>query len=332
MLGTHLLYQLTLEGKAVKALKRHGSDTSTVQEIFQFYGDSTLEQYKRIQWVTGDVLDYDSLADALESVDTIYHTAAMVSFHTPRHQDMWAINVEGTKNLLDAAMEKKVGVFCHASSIATLGNSVNGSPITEDDLWQADDRHSAYSRSKFRSEMEVWRASKEGLNTVIVNPSVIIGPGAKNSSSSKIIKLANSGLPFYTNGKTGYVDVRDVARAMVTLVENKIYGERFILSAENKSAHEMLQLMARHLNVKSPNIQAKAWMLWLGMVANRFFALLTGQEPILTRESIRSTMGHSHYSSEKINQQLGWKFIPISESVGNAIAFHKQQNNRNSRS
>ncbi len=328
LLGTHLLYQLSKEGKTVKALKRLGSDTSAVEEIFKFYGDLSLEQYSRIEWVTGDVLDYDSLTDALEGVETIYHTAAMVSFHSPRHRDMWNINVEGTKNLLDAALEKKVEVFCHASSIATLGNSANGSPITEEDLWQADDRHSAYSRSKFRAEMEVWRASKEGLNTVIVNPSVIIGPGAKNSSSSKIIQLAKSGLPFYTNGKTGYVDVRDVARAMIAFVENKIYGERFIISAENKSAREMLSLMAAQLNVKAPSIPAGAWMLWLGMVANRLFAVMTGSEPVLTRESIKSTMGQSLYSSEKIIQQLDWNFTPITESVDNAIAFYQQQNSK----
>ena len=325
LLGTHLLYQLTKEGQPVKALKRLGSDTSAVAEIFKFYGDHSHEQYRRIQWVTGDVLDYYSLTDALEGVDTIYHTAAMVSFHSPRHRDMWNINVEGTKNMLDAALEKKVGVFCHVSSIATLGNSANGLPITEEDLWQADDRHSAYSRSKFRAEMEVWRASKEGLNTVIVNPSVIIGPGARNSSTSKIIKLANSGLPFYTNGKTGYVDAMDVARATMALVANKVYGERFILSAENKSAREMLGLMAGQLKVKTPTIEAGGWMLWLGMMTNRLFAVMTGREPVLTRESIKSTMGQSLYSSEKIIQQLDWNFTPIHESVGNAIAFYQQQ-------
>lgn len=328
LLGTHLLYQLTKEETAVRALKRVGSDTSAVEEIFKFYGDLSLEQYSRIQWVAGDVLDYESLIVALEGVDTIYHTAAMVSFHSQRHHDMWNINVEGTKNMLDAAMEKNVGVFCHVSSIATLGNSANGSPITEEDLWQADDRHSAYSRSKFRAEMEVWRASKEGLNAVIVNPSVIIGPGAKNSSTSKIIQLANSGLPFYTNGKTGYVDARDVAKAMVMLVDNKAYDERFILSADNKSAREMLQLMAGHLNVKAPAIEARTWMLWIGMMANRLFALISGQEPVLTRESIRSTLGLSCYSSEKVSLHLGMTFTPITEAIGNAIAFYQMHNKR----
>ena len=326
LLGSHLLFELTRTGATVKALKRSESNTRQVEAIFRFYGDLSLAQYNTIQWCNGDILDYFSLTDALEGVDTIYHAAAMVSFYSPQHQKMWEINVEGTQNILNAAIEKKVNVFCHVSSIATLGNGINGTPITEENLWQADEHHSEYASSKFRAEMEVWRASKEGLNTLIVNPSVIIGPGAANSSTSKIIRLVNSGLPFYTNGKTGYVDARDVALAMIALVEKKAFGERFILSAENKSTLEMMKIMASELNTKAPTIQANQTILWWGMMVNRLYSLLTGSEPILTRESIRSTMGKAQYSSEKFTTQFNWTFTPITKAVANAIAFYNPRN------
>ena len=159
LLGSHLLFELTKEGNPVRALRRRDSDTAQVEAIFRFYGDQSLTQYSLIDWRDGDVMDYYSLTDAMESVSTVYHTAAMVSFHSPQHQNMWKINVEGTRNMLDASIEKKIGAFCHVSSIATLGDGINGAEITEENLWQADERHSEYAGSKFRAEMEVWRAS-----------------------------------------------------------------------------------------------------------------------------------------------------------------------------
>ncbi len=323
LLGSHLLFQLAAGHKPVRALKRQGSDTSTVKKIFRYYGDTNLSLYERIEWAEGDMLDYDSLTEATKGVDTVYHAAATVSFYRQRHKEMWEINVDGTRNIIDAAMISGVRRFCHVSSIATLGNGINGNATTEDDQWQPDEHHSVYSKSKFMSEMEVWRAAEEGLSILIVNPSVIIGPGAANSSMAKIIGLAQRGMPFYTSGSTGYVDVRDVAQFTIRLTEEGIGNERFIISAENKTTQEILGLMAHRLNTKPPHLEAKKWMINIAVFADSITSFILRREPSLTYESAKAASGKSAYTSEKIKKRLNVSFTPISEAVENAIKYYQ---------
>lgn len=326
LVGSHLLFLLASQGKRVRAIKRKKSNTENVEHIFEHYGDSDFSLFNRIDWVEGDVLDFYSLMDALDGVDAVYHCAATVSFHPSRHRQMWEVNVEGTKNILDASMKCGVKAFCHVSSIATLGSPVNGNPSSEEDYWQPDDKHSLYSYSKFMAEMEVWRASNEGFNALIVNPSVIIGAGPQSFSSSKIIRLAASGLPYYVEGTTGYVDAMDVADAMVKLTEKQCFGQRYILSAENLSARDVASRMALCLGARPPHKKAPGWLLNLFVSAVGVSSALTGREPALARESLRASQGTSNYSSEKVMAELGFRFKSIDASISNAVRYHKANN------
>jgi len=329
LLGSHLIFKLISDNKRVRAIRRKSSNLSNVESLFRHYGDTKLEKFCRVEWVEGDVLDYYSLAEAMQDVTTIYHCAASVSFYSRHHQAMWNVNVEGTRNMVDAALAAGVARFCHASSIATLGNGINGNATTEDDQWHPDDNHSVYSLSKFWSEMEVWQGIERGLNAIIVNPSVIIGPPVQDdSSTSKIIKLAASGMPFYTGGSTGYVDVRDVAKAMVMLADSRITKEKYIISAENLTTRQILGMMAERFNAAPPRYEVKKWMSALASGADCTWSLLTGKEPSLTPESLRAASGKSAYSSQKLVKETNIDFIPIREAINNAIDFYQKEKAR----
>ncbi|MDO9615746.1 MAG: NAD-dependent epimerase/dehydratase family protein, partial [Bacteroidota bacterium] len=186
LVGAHLLYELTNSGLRVKALRRQQSNTDWVKKIFSYYTDQVETLFSQIEWVEGDILDYFSLEEALKGITSIYHCAAIVSFHGDDNDMMLNNNVKGTGNLIDAAIHNGVSKFCHVSSIAALGKTQDGSQITEDTYWTPSKRKTGYSLSKFFSEMEVWRGIEEGLEAVIVNPSIIIGPGNWDIGSPKL--------------------------------------------------------------------------------------------------------------------------------------------------
>ena len=210
LVGSHILYELTSRGEKVRATRRSSSKTDIVERLFRFYsGEDAPRLLGNIEWINADLADYYSLEDALKGVTHVIHAAAMVSFNPGEAQNMLAVNAEGTSNLVNACLEKGVEKFCFVSSVSSLGKHPSGKEVDEDVEWQPDDNRSAYSYSKFRAEMEVWRASKEGLPVIVVNPSVIIGPVDWKRSSGRLFYSVQKGMPFYTTGVTGFVDARD---------------------------------------------------------------------------------------------------------------------------
>ena len=222
LVGTHLLYDLVRSGKKVRALKRNSSDISSVKKVFSYYSSDVDELMKEIEWVNADLLDVYTLLDVMEGVTDVYHCAAMVSFEPKHIDEMLRVNIEGTANMVNAALEKGIRKFCHISSIATVGRSEHGAVSTEETFWKSSPDNSNYAISKYGAEREVWRAAEEGLNVVIVNPSLIIGAGNWQQSSSNMFSKAYKGIKFYTDGENGFVDVRDVASVAIKLMESKI--------------------------------------------------------------------------------------------------------------
>lgn len=293
LVGAHLLYELTSSGLRVKALRRPQSNTAWVKKIFSYYTNQVETLYSQIEWVEGDILDYFSLEAALAGVTRIYHCAAIVSFHGDDNDMMLNNNVKGTGNLIDAAIHNGVRKFCHVSSIAALGKTQDGSKITEDTYWTPSKRKSGYSFSKFFSEMEVWRGIEEGLDAVIVNPSIIMGPGNWDIGSPKLFQSIWKGLNYYTKGITGFVDVRDVVKAMIVLMEDKqfevVKNQRFILNAGNMGYQDFFNKIADGLNKPRPRNFAsdiKLHIAWRMAKAASFF---TGKRPSITREAVSSS-------------------------------------------
>ena len=319
MLGAHLLFDLTNSGSRVRALRRKNSDLEQVRKIFSWYSDDADRLFGQIEWVEGDVLDKPGMLEALVGVDTIIHAAAKVSFDPRDHATMLHEKEKGTANLVDLALELNIPRFCQVSSVAALGDYQPGVPVDETFSWKNDRQRSAYSESKFLSEMEVWRGIQEGLSAVIVNPSIILGPGNWNNSSPRLFKTIGQGLKFYTSGITGYVDVRDVSLAILLLLKSEdwetIKNQRYILSAENHTYQEIFNRIAVALNRPKPSIRASRLMLNLGWRVSRMISLLTGGQPTLTKETARSSIKVSEFNGSKITRVIDFVYTPIAASI-----------------
>ncbi|MBO7287613.1 MAG: NAD-dependent epimerase/dehydratase family protein [Bacteroidales bacterium] len=308
----------------VKLLCRNNSDLSLLNDVLKRYGFNEIPS--NIEFVYGDVLDYDILEAEMKDVDEVYHCAAVVSFDPSDKGSLMRVNVEGTRNMVNAALHCGVKKFCHVSSIAALGRALEGEPINENSPWSLSKNNSIYSISKHEAEMEVWRGIAEGLNATIVNPSLILGAGRWNSSSCELFNVIAKGFPFYTTGVNGFVDVKDVARAMIMLMENNKFGQRYCLNGALISYQYLFNLMAQNFNVKAPYIKVGKS---LSEIAWRIFWLIgkiQGKKPLITKETARTATRKYSYSSEKIIRELKFKFTPIEESIKEICSIYKTQN------
>lgn len=319
LVGSHLLYQLTSAGKRVKALKRKSSNTKQVIKTFSFYSDNPEKLFDLIDWVEGDILDYYSLESLLEGITAIYHCAALISFQSDDRTKMISGNVEGTANLVNAALEKGVRQICHVSSISALGKLPGGKSVDENTTWVPSKKVTGYSESKFFSEAEIWRGIEEGLDAVIVNPSIILGPGQWENGSSRLFKSVWDGLKFYTNGITGYVDVRDVVSSMIKLMEPEIFSkaknQRYILNAENISFRELFSQIAMALGKPEPKYKATGIMLGFAWRASSLLAKILGTPSPLTRETASSSVEINRFDGGKISRLIDFSYIPVKTSI-----------------
>jgi len=314
-LGSHLLYHLLNEGEEVRALKRTGAGMDVTKVVFSYYLPDYEKLYNKIEWVEGDLLDIFSLEKALNGVEDVYHCAALVSFLPADREKMMETNIKGTANLVNIALEKKIRKLCHVSSIAAIGRAENDLPIDEEVVWKASKRNSNYAKSKYGAENEVWRGIEEGLNAVIVNPSVILGPGDLKSGGGKLIRLVQKGLKFYTEGVNGYVDVRDVVKAMYLLMKSDITNERFIVSSENVSLKDIVYQIAEYISKPAPKYKATPFMGEIAWRFDKLKGLLTGRKPFITKETAETAGNKYYYTSKKLIKALDFEFIPIKNSL-----------------
>ncbi len=314
-MGSHLLLELTRTEDRVRAIRRSSSDIRRVRDVFAFYLEDPGARYNKIEWVDGDTTDPQSLLEAMEGVQDVYHAAANVSVVPGRNKKLMHNNVGGTANVVNTCLEKQVRKLCFISSTAALGSVAPDEMITEDTLWSGSKKRSLYSVSKFNSELEVWRGMAEGLQAVIVNPSIVIGPGDWNRSSAYLFKAVWKGMKFYTEGTTGYVDVRDVVRAMTELMKSKHRGERFTVSAENLSYRRVLEMIAEALGRKPPHIHARPLMVSAAWRLDWLASQLTGKTRSITRDAAVSSQRKALFSNRKIREATGMEFIPIDRSI-----------------
>jgi len=257
----------------------------------------------------------------MEGVSHVYHCAAMISFHPRDKKEMLKVNVEGTSNLLNICMEKNIRRFLHVSSIAALGESKKGKLITEKNHWEFGSGQSTYSISKYKSEMEVFRAAAEGLNAVIVNPSIIIGKNAGKGGSGQLFEAIRNGLNYFPGGSSGYVDVADVAKTMILLMESNFSDERFIINSENLTYKEFFSSIAQKFGKEPPAISLKPWMMYTAWLLSRLITFLTGKRFGLSSETVRSAFEKHSYSNEKIKKALNFNFKSVDESISE-ICLH----------
>jgi nucleoside-diphosphate-sugar epimerase len=226
-------------------------------------------------------------------------------------------NTEGTANVVNAALERKVRKLCHVSSIAALGRPENMTDIIDEKLvWKTSKHNSAYAVSKYGAEREVWRGTAEGLDAVVVNPSIVLGVAGPKQGSSRIFNTVWKGLKFYPPGRNGFVDVRDVAKAMVMLMKSDIRNERFILNAANLEYVDLFRMMAEAMGKPAPKIRVNSMLSGLAWRIEKIRSMITGVKPLITPETAHTAVQQYAYSNEKIRQELGFEFTPIRETIG----------------
>ncbi len=312
LVGSYLLLHMARQNIFPKALYRSVQSIDKTRRLFNLFGENKL--FQKIRWVSGDVTDITTLDEALEGVKTVFHVAGKVSFAPRDKNELYRVNVEGTANMVNLALEKGVDYFMHVSSVAALNSNENY--ITEEVIWSWNIPYHHYASSKYLGEMEVWRGIQEGLNACIVNPSVVIGPGFWDEGFGQVVKiLYKKKLPFVFPGITGYVDARDVAKMMWMLYHKKIRSERFILNSENKSFKEVTRILARALEVKPPSFQPPEFLMRTGAGILNFFSILTGKGKLIDPLTVKSLYASTFYSNEKITKTLAEKFIPVEESL-----------------
>ncbi len=305
LVGSHLLKELVRLGKPVKALyRRKPSSLLSEQEI------------NKIEWVQGDILDVSLLNGVMKEVEQVYHSAAIVSFNPSRRSELFKINVEGTANVVNAALDGSVKKLVHVSSVAAMGRIRNNQVINETMYWTPETSNSHYGRSKYLAELEVWRGIAEGLPAVIVNPTIIFGAGNWLQGSSRIFKTVYDEFPWYTRGMSGFVDVRDVSKAMILLMEGDVVGERFILSAGNHFYRDVFNQIATEFGKRPPHRQVTPFLASLVWRMSWLKATLAKQEPMLTRETARTAQATAQFDNSKFLRFFpDFSYIPVDQSI-----------------
>jgi dihydroflavonol-4-reductase len=311
LVGTHLLQTLVQKGKHVKALYR-----------------TTIPQYKnadKAEWIQGDILDISSLEEAMINVNQVYHCAAMVSFNPKQKKLLYITNIEGTANVVNTCLNTSVEKLLYVSSVSALGRVRQNELVTENIQWTEETNKNEYGRTKFFAEMEVWRGVAEGLNAVVVNPTIILGAADWNKSSSAIFKNMYNEFPWYTEGVTGFVDVEDVVKAMILLMESNISNERFIISAANISYGELFTHIAETFNKKTPHKKVTPLLAELVWRAETLKSSFNGNQPLVTKETARTAQAKVYFDNSKLLQFLPqFQYTPIQESIMRICSEYKK--------
>jgi nucleoside-diphosphate-sugar epimerase len=313
LVGSHILLRLAKDGMPFKALKRETSSLQICENVFSYY--TTKDLFAKINWITGDVNDIPSLENAMEGCSKVLHCAGMISFYHAEAELMRKVNIEGTTNVANVALSKGIKKLGYISSIAALGRNSTVGVVDEECYFKATKLDSNYAFSKYYAEQEVWRASQEGLDVVIVNPSVILGPGDWDKGSSQIFQKIHSGLKFYTTGSTGYVDVMDVANSLVDLLLSSVKNERFIVNGANLKYRDCFDRIAIALGKPKASIKVTPFLKEVAWRLGAIRSFITSKTPLLTKETANSAMTDGAYSTEKIKKQIDFQFTAIDASI-----------------
>lgn len=314
LVGAHLLLHLLENGENVRAIYRKKNNIQKTKSLFQHYDKLAL--FDAIEWVHADILDIPSLEHAFATITTVYHCAALISFDPKDENLLRKINIEGTANIVNFCLAKGVQKLCYVSSIAALGDLAPHETIkTEETEWNPEKHHSDYAISKYGAEMEIWRGQQEGLNVIIVNPGIIIGPGFEDQGSGQLIKKIADGMLFYTSGSTGFVAVDDVVRMMYQLTQSTICNERFILIGQNIIFRDLFNTIADSLKVKRPSIEAKPFMIEIAWRLNWILSLFSLNRNTISKDTLRSSISKNDYSNNKIKTTLNTSFLDVHQYI-----------------
>lgn len=323
LVGAHLLYHLVKNDEKIRAIYRSEEKIKAVKKVFSYYTEDT-SLVSKIEWFKADITEVPAMIPAFVGIEKVYHCAAFISFNPRDYREMRKVNIHGTAIIVNLSIDAKIKKLCFVGSIASVGDAINGKLITEENEWNKELNNSGYSITKFGGEMEVWRASQEEVDVVIVNPGVILGAGFWFAGSGKLFSKVYNGLKYYTEGITGFVGVKDVVKAMILLMNSDVKNERFILVSENRTYKDILFLIADSFGVKKASKKIKIWQTAIFWRVSSILSFFTNKEPLLSKYSAKSAHEISKYSSEKIEKTLDFKFEKIANVIKDVCNNYKE--------
>lgn len=311
ILGREILCQLLAKGSEVRALRRDSSDVEGTESFITNLGVSI----EGLNWVSGNTRDFDEMSSVLQGCSRVYHVAALVSTNPKDEPLLMEVNRGGTANVVNAMLDLGIDDLIYVSSVAALGHTTKA-PVTEHTEFEEGPLVTAYSRSKYASELEVWRGQEEGLNVLILNPSIIIGEGDFSRSSGELFSHAAQGVSVYPAGENGFVSARDVGKACLALAASKVRGERFLLNAENISYKDALTAIAHSVGAKAPDKIVKWWMIDLVVFIFASLEIFTGRKSMVNKTSMLMAQLKTEYDGSKIQNVLeNWKYECVSDAI-----------------
>ncbi|RYF84858.1 MAG: NAD-dependent epimerase/dehydratase family protein [Chitinophagaceae bacterium] len=314
-LGAYIIKNLVEKGQPVRAIRRSAK--------LPFFIPPSI--WEKVEWVDGDVLDVVSLGEAMQGVDCVVHSAAIVSFTKEKRREMYAVNIDGTANVVNMALETGVRRLLHVSSVAALGRTTKAAMVTEEKGWEENKNNTHYAITKHHAEMHAWRGIAEGLEGVIINPSTILGYGNWQQSSCAIFKNAYKSFPWYTKGVNGFVGVEDVAEAAVRLLFSDINEQRFIVNAENRSFQSLFNAMADAFGKPRPHRYANRNMSEIAWRLEKAKAFFTGSKPLISKETAKVAHSQTSFAnSALLNALPDFSFTPLDVVIQKACEQYQQ--------
>lgn len=324
LVGSHLLFHLLDQEQPVRAIYRREHKLELVKKVFSYYSEDPQSLFDRIEWVKADINDIPALQIAFEGISYVYHSAAFISFEPNRYRDLRKVNTKGTANIVNLCISNQIKKLCYVSSIAAIGEEAHPNiTITEQTEWNPELDHSVYALTKYGAELEVWRGSQEGIDVVIVNPGIILGPGFwKGGGSGSLFRQIHKGMSYYTSGSSAYVDVWDVVSIMIKLMTSSVKNERFIVISENLPFKMFQTKVANALGVKPAQKLAKPFLLSVAWRLDWLNHKLFGKRRKLSKQLANSLSDKSVYDNAKIKTTLNYEFNSIDASISKVCEYY----------
>lgn len=324
LVGSHLLFNLVSDNKSVRAIYRRSHKLDLVKKVFSYYTNNVEHLYNKIDWVEANINDVPALEEAFKDISHVYHCAAFVSFEPNKYHELRKVNIEGTANIVNLCISNNIKKLCYVSSIAAIGNEQNPDTlITETTEWNPELDHSVYAITKYGAELEVWRGTQEGVDAVIVNPGIILGPGFWNSGGSgSLFKQIYKRMTYYTSGVSAYVDIWDVTDTMIKLMKSDHINERYIVIAENLPFKEFQHKVAKALSVKPAQKEASSFFLAIAWRLDWLNHKLFGKRRKLSKQLAASISEKTIYDNSKLISHLNYDFNSIEKSITKVSNFY----------
>ncbi|MFT5242141.1 MAG: dihydroflavonol-4-reductase [Glaciecola sp.] len=324
LVGSHLLFKLVSNDASVRAIYRRAHKLESVKKVFGYYTDDVDTFFNKIEWVEANINDIPSLEPAFIDITHVYHCAAFISFEPNEYHELRKINIKGTANVVNLCISNTIKKICYISSIAAIGNEPHEDTlVTEKTEWNPEDDNSVYAITKYGAEIEVWRGTQEGVDAVIVNPGIILGPGFwKGGGSGNLFRQIYKGLKYYPKGTSAYVDVWDVVECMTRLMNSALKNERYILIAENLPFKTFQDKVAKALDVKPSKKEVSLFLLSVAWRVDWLHYKLFGKRRKLSRQLAKSISSKTVFDNSKLKRDLDFSFTPIDESITKVSKYY----------